>query len=669
MDRLKELLKEESEISADEQKTASEQNYVEVVADSIEEGLAKASKQLKCGIAELEYEIIEKGSNGFFGVGKKPYKFQIKKVTGKTIQQTTELEEFASITSRKVEEFEAPLEVDKDSYIKIRITRNGVILSIFPPKGKGRKITVDEVMQAIYDRQIANVDMQLIKNTVEKTKAEGAKVSPIKIAEWQTTNPEFDSRCNVEIAEDEMKAYLTVVPPRKNGRSMDYDDIASILTEKGISYGIQEEQIRKILEEDVFNQPMEIALGDMPVHGEDSKIEYKFRVDKSQIQLSEDEHTGRIDYRELDLIENVVQGQILAVKIPASEGHPGKTVTNKRIEARTGKDKPIPMGKGVKLSDDGLQIISEINGQVVLTKDKISVEPIYEIRGDVSMETGNIVFLGTVIVRGNVNDGFSVKAAGNIDIRGAVGRASLEAEGDVVIKQGLAGKDEAVVVAGGDVVAKFIERAKLISAGNDVIISEGLMHSNVSAGKRIICNGRRAMIVGGKIRAGEEVNVKTLGSPAYTETLIEVGIDPKSREQLLQLEEDKRVSKDNLSKLTININTLLAQKKSVRTQFSQEKEEMLQTMQQQKNDVVVHLNEVEEQINEIKSYLNVLEEKGKVCVQQNVYPKVKIVVKTASLEVKDPFKYVTFVQEAGNIKILPYEEVKVDVKKVAYSKE
>jgi uncharacterized protein (DUF342 family) len=61
-------------------------------------------------------------------------------------------------------------------------------------------------------------------------------------------------------------------------------------------------------------------------------------------------------------------------------------------------------------------------------------------------------------------------------------------------------------------------------------------------------------------------------------------------------------------------------------------------------------------MSQIKGYLDALEERGKVAVQKTVFPKVHIMVRNAGLEVKDEFSYVTFVQEGGNIKILPYEE-------------
>jgi uncharacterized protein (DUF342 family) len=51
----------------------------------------------------------------------------------------------------------------------------------------------------------------------------------------------------------------------------------------------------------------------------------------------------------------------------------------------------------------------------------------------------------------------------------------------------------------------------------------------VISNKKIICDGKRATIVGGHLRAADEIHAKTLGSIAGSETILEVGYDPKSR--------------------------------------------------------------------------------------------------------------------------------------------
>ena len=88
----------------------------------------------------------------------------------------------------------------------------------------------------------------------------------------------------------------------------------------------------------------------------------------------------------------------------------------------------------------------------------------------------------------------------------------------------------------------------------------------------------------------------------------------------------------------------------------EEKETMLQNSIATKAELEQRLSEINEEVDEIRAYLNMLQTQGKICASKLVHPGVKVIIKNATLDVKDNFKFVTFVQEGGNIKINPYEE-------------
>jgi len=354
----------------------------------------------------------------------------------------------------------------------------------------------------------------------------------------------------------------------------------------------------------------------------------------------------------------VVAGQLLATKIQATEGKPGRTVTNKVLLPKPGNDVSFNLGKNTELSPDGMSVLATINGQVTLLNGKINVDPIYEVKGDVDIHTGNILFLGTVIVKGNVEDGFSIKAAGDIQIMGSVGKCLLDAEGDVHIKQGIMGKLGGEIRAGGSVWAKFLEQVN-VTAGKSVFVQDGIMHCKVDATEKVVCFGKRATIVGGRIRAGEIVNTKTLGSVSFTETIVEVGVDPKSRQRLYDLEKEKLESESALEKLNANITTLQNQRKAGRS-FTEEKEELLEKMMASSEELSVRLREINDEMNELKSYLKLLTTIGKISVLKNVYPGVRIAIKDIYYDVTNEFKYVTFVLEGNRIKIKKYEHIEIE---------
>ncbi len=524
------------------------------------------------------------------------------------------------------------------------------MLKVTAPRGKGSRVRVEEVLRAITARGIVEFDKSKVAKIIRDAQGEYVKIGE------RVVDERADSKVVVEVSEDEMKAFMTVIPPKPRGRDLDIDDVLEALNDEGVVVGIKQEVIGESLEGETYNVQVLVAEGQKPRNGDDAKINYNFRIEK-KVRLQEDEK-GQVNFKDLDLVENVVAGQLLATKTPATEGREGRSITNRILPAKNGNDVPLNPGKNTEVSPDGMSIIAAINGQVVLFNNKVNVEPIYEVKGDVDIHTGNILFLGTVIVKGSVEDGFSIKAAGDIEIMGSVGKCLLDAEGDIHIKQGCMGKLGGNIKAGGSVWAKFLEQIN-VTAGKNVFVQDGIMHCQVDTTEKVVCFGKRATIVGGRIRAGEIVNTKTLGSVSFTETIVEVGVDPKSRQRLYDVDKERTEVESSLEKLNANIGTLQSQKK-VRRNFGDEKEELLNKMLASRDELTIRLNEITEEMNELKSYLKLLKTIGKVSVSKDVFPGVRIAIKDIYYEVTNEFKYVTFVLDSGRIRIRKYESVDLE---------
>jgi uncharacterized protein (DUF342 family) len=618
------------------------EEVIEVEAYSVEEGLKRASETLGVNISDLEYEIVEHGKRSF--LSKKPFRL--------AITVTRSVETFGGDAFADFDETAAAeaLKRDLDGVYRIKITRIGLMLKVILPKGKGQRVRVEDVLIGIREKGVDEFDKSKIAKIVRSASGEYIKVCDFEVDERS------EGRVVIEISEDEMKAFMTLVPPKPRGRVLDIDDIHDALHDRNVVVGVIDDVILKCIEEEEYNIMTVIAEGIKPVHGENAKIAYNFRTEK-KVHLEEDEK-GQVNFKDLDLVENVVAGQLLATKVQATEGQPGRTITNRLLEAKTGKDIDLVPGKNTELSSDGMNIIATINGQVIFSNEKVNVEPIYEVKGDVDMHTGNILFLGTVIVKGNVEDGFSIKAAGDIEIRGSVGKCLLDAEGDVNIKQGVMGKLDGTIKAGGSVWAKFLEQVTVI-ADKNVFVQDGIMHCHVDATEKVICFGKRATIVGGRIRAGEIVNTKTLGSVSFTETIVEVGVDPKSRQRLFELDKEQNKNIEELDKLNTNIGTLENQQK-VRRHWSEEKREMLDQMHVSRDELSARMSEIREEMDELKSYLKLLKSIGKTSVLKYVYSGVRIGIKDTYFDVKNEFKYVTFVLESGRIQVKKYEDIDLE---------
>ncbi len=121
--------------------------------------------------------------------------------------------------------------------------------------------------------------------------------------------------------------------------------------------------------------------------------------------------------------------------------------------------------------------------------EKIIVNNIYEVAGNVGSSTGDITFDGSIVVHGNVITGFRVEATEDIEVMGGVEGATILAGGMITLHSGIQGMGKSNIQCGGDLHTKFIEQADVACGGN--IYSEAILHSKVSCKGEIIVDGKK----------------------------------------------------------------------------------------------------------------------------------------------------------------------------------
>jgi uncharacterized protein (DUF342 family) len=614
---------------------------LEAQGPTLEEAVAQAATLLNLPIRRIEYEVIERGSMGFMGTGKKDWKISAyqRHIQGnKTVQDDS----FDGGLDMDI-----PVVEDKDGYIFVQLRYDGVYIKVSAPVGHGKRATPAQARVALGERGIKDFDENIVNEAVKNPGGEYVRVGDFE------HNPSNDAKMSVEIVDQEMKAILFVTPPGPGGCDIPMETYQTFLKNNKVYFGIDLDYLRNFADKPLYKEKVVIAEGLAPVNGRDAYLQYNFETNH-KVRIKEGVN-GRVDFKDLKIIQNVVEAQPLAKKIPPEQGIPGRTVTGNPLPARDGKDIALPLGKNVHVGDDKVTIIADMNGQVVEVNGKINVEPVYTVDGDVDLKTGNIIFLGTVVITGNVVDGFSVKAAGNIEINGTVEKADLDAEGDIIVHQGIAGRGKEIIRAGKSLMARFIENT-MIEVGDSVIASDGIINSRVDAGKRIICQGKRATIVGGRLRACEEINAKVLGSPtAGTETICEVGVDPKTKELLTQLAEKKAALEKQFEDIKLNIQTLINIKQQ-RKSLPEDKEAYLQELDEKRVETITDIKKNTEAIEKAQDLLNNLKARGRVSASSKVYPGVRVIIKDAKEDVRTEYRAVTFVLENGLIQVTKYEE-------------
>ncbi len=636
LEQLQEYMRKQSEEDAKNRTLTLE-------AESIQEALKRASIELATPVRNLEYEVLQKGSSGTLGVGRRPWKIHVYEKSRQVKTDAEAAEEERRLAQQSAREPERPRDVAGEVFV--RIGSDGAFLKVTKPQGRGPRASDVMAFEKLSLRGVSSYDSSLVSRVVKHADGEYIRVADIRY------DPSRDATVSIDITDGEMKAVIVVTEPGPGGADISVDYLKSFLESNGVVHGITEDALREFEASPRYGRPVVVAEGTKARDGADAHVAYNFKGQREAVKLKE--RDGRVDFKDISRVENVVAGQLLATKVPAEPGQPGQTVTAKLIPAQKGKDCELAVGKNVKLSEDGLSALAETNGQVLLLGGKVNVEPIYTVAGNVDLRTGNVLFLGTVVVRGNVEDGFSVKAAGNIEVFGSVGKCTLDAEGDIVVHQGIAAKTEGKVRCGKSLYSKFIEHAH-VDAGENVVVTDGIVHSYVDANRMILCQGKRAQIVGGRLRASEEINSKILGSVAGTETLLEVGYDPRSKERLVALEEARRGVEKSLEEVELNIKTLETLQKAQR-QLPPEKAQYLTEQSEKRSQLLGQLDETTREIATINSYLASLTTIGKISASERVFPGVKLAIKNASLAVRTEFKFVTFFLQGGEVKVTKYE--------------
>lgn len=621
-------------------------HVVEVNADTLDECLADASTQLETKIAGLEYEILERGSDGFFGLAKKPWKVRIYQNSEIVAAKKKKIAGLAQSVDEKVEE-ENKI-IDKDGLYYIRHFGDDILVKVLLPVGEGKNVDAKELIADARRSDTLSLDEGLIKK-LAKSGTDGkyeivGKYKHVKAG---------DASLAIDISKDDIVATVTAMAPAMGGAEISADMIVRALETQGVVVGIENDKIDEFVDNPVYGAPCEVAHAIMPHNGNDAYMQYNFEIDSSKLRAKETED-GKVNFKELNQIQNVVKGQPLAVKIPLEKGKGGKTLGGNYMEAKDGRDIKIPLGQNVELDKDGVTVIASIAGRVMFEDGRIKVDPVIEY-DSIGIKTGNIEFLGSVIVKGNVDDGYNLKATGNIEIGGTVGKSSLISEhGNIIVARGIFGHDEGSVKCGKSLWTKFIQSAK-VEVEDFCIVSDSIMNSEVSAMKRIILNGKKAQITGGHLFATEEIAAKNIGSPGGgTETILEVGFDPRLKHRLEELQNNQNALVKELEEIENNILSLENIKKQRRV-LPPDKQKSLDACYARKDQIANETEEITGEMNQIQEKLREMKQIGKVKASGNVYSGVKIYIRDTLQEVRNDMKSLTFFMEGGFVRTTKYE--------------
>ena len=310
--------------------------------------------------------------------------------------------------------------------------------------------------------------------------------------------------------------------------------LVQLLEDKGIIFGVKDDLVRLLLAEASPNVPILVAEGIAPTSGKDGWLECHIDLSKKEVM---EEKGGKVDLHNLNRIHNVRKGERIATVHPPQEGVPGMSVKGLPIAAISGKRARVFKGSYVTSDPSDLETLTAAeDGNLVIKPDgTIEVQPVITIRGDIDFSTGDIDFIGSMIVTGDMKSDFTIKVQKNLEIRGDVGDATIIAGGNVVLKKGFLGRGKGSITAGGNVSVHHVLN-QTITSDRKITIEREAVCAKLNAGDAI-CSSR-AKIVGCVLRAGNTVEVFNLGNGDDTQATVYAGHRAELIEKHLAVEKE-----------------------------------------------------------------------------------------------------------------------------------
>ena len=528
----------------------------------------------------------------------------------------------------------------KSAYCGLMSKGDGLYLYLIPENEGGKKLTFQDVdeylnhMNVDYDKVAVNGLITGLKERVD-----------YKIAENPLKYPE-DEYMVVTIAPDKLKASAKFWPPADGGNELSIDDIVQKLRNYNVRFGFDMMEIQRHTLEKDYCVDLDLAVAKMPREGKAAEIIYNFNTSPDRKPRINDD--GSVDFHNLDNINHVSKGDLLATLIPADDGSNGTDVCGGILKPQKVLHKQLKFSNKITQSEDKTQIFSEVDGHVVLVEDRVFVSDVMEIPADVGPSTGDITYEGNVLVKGNVVSGFTISAKGDIIVEGVVEGANLIADGQIILKRGIQGGSKGMLQSGSNITTKFIESAEVISGG--YVQTESIMNSRVTARGDVNVGGKKGFIAGGFVHAGNSISAKIAGNNMETKTVLEVGSDPQIVNRCRALEQEIPMLQKEYDKLTV-ILTNFARKIQMGEKLDAKIIQNVKTLKTQYNELAVSIEEKKAKLESLNAEIAANSANGCIKISDTIFPGCKVTIGSATTYIKSPTMHSRLVRDGADVRV------------------
>ncbi|MDQ0270203.1 DUF342 domain-containing protein [Cytobacillus purgationiresistens] len=418
----------------------------------------------------------------------------------------------------------------------------------------------------------------------------------------------MDGHWKVTISEDRLQAELELC---STDHKWSFDELLHMLKTKGIIHGVKEDVIERMNQHPTLVEyPVLIAVGTPPKSGKDA---YLLKEEYNE----ESGRRERLNYLNYRYTASVKQGSLIATMIPPTPGFNGMDVLGHVIPANNGELSKVSAGRNVIQNNH--HFYSLIDGEISLTEKNLSVNPIFQVDGDLEYKQGEINFDGNVIIKGNVLSGCIIKANGDIKIFGMVEEATLQANGHILIKGGVSGGKTGFIRANGSIHVNYLNQAAVWS-GQDIHVHKSILHSRLEAKGSILSH--QAILIGGTLTSKGNIHVKEIGNHLFAKTEICLEENNQSYLRLCEITSDLMRLKENHTKLT-KIEEKILKAARLAGRMSVEHRQLLIKQKATKNHLSTKISKLMDEQAKLAKH-NLAHTGGQLFVYESLFPNTKI---------------------------------------------
>ena len=356
------------------------------------------------------------------------------------------------------------------------------------------------------------------------------------------SNISINGKVSVFVDEYFMWAKALVAKAQNGGVAITKEDVIAELKKCGVTACIDEKKIDEYLADLPENKSAIVAEAIPANDGEDGKVFYNYDP-RNEFKPSIDEETGIVNFKELGRVRNIKKGTLLATIKYNTEGSPGIDIRGAEIKPIPGKPPVFSIGPGTILSNDQTKIFAADDGNLRWDKDRFIVDTVVTIAGHVDSSVGNIDFVGDVMVKGGIFEGYTVKGK-RVTVKENVTNAVIQASHAIDIKSGAV---HSQLICDGDIAMSFAENCDIHCKGQ--LQSKSLVNCNVLSEGGITVQGGKGIIVGGECISYENITASQVGSDSYTKTIINLGNTTVLLKSHHELTDNYKILTENYKKL------------------------------------------------------------------------------------------------------------------------